>query len=148
MLMIYLNQLKLSNRTGQECKTNVQKWWFQLNKILWNSKEDVETISGCDGKGTGECWWKSSEFFTCLSFHWLSVKFTTEYPVLSYLTGIVFMIIWQMFHGRICLNSVLLLVFVNFVSGFKLELMYISLIISIRSILVHLHGFHLLELLP
>ena len=38
-----------------------------------------------------------------------------------------------MFHGRISLNSVLLLLLVNFVSGFRLELMYISLIVSIRS---------------
>ena len=30
-----------------------------------------------------------------------------------------------MFHGRISLNSVLLLLLVNFVSGFRLELMYI-----------------------
>ena len=33
-----------------------------------------------------------------------------------------------MFHGRISLNSVLLLVLLNFVNGFMLELMYISLI--------------------
>ena len=38
--------------------------------------------------------------------------------------------IWVMFHGRISLNSVTLLLLVNFVSGFRLELMYISLIIS------------------
>ena len=48
------------------------------------------------------------------------------------LIGMVFVIIWEMFHGRISLNSVLLLLLVNFVSGFRLELMYISLIISIR----------------
>ena len=42
------------------------------------------------------------------------------------------MIIWKMFHGRISLNSVLLLLLVNFVSGFRLELMYISFIESIR----------------
>ena len=30
---------------------------------------------------------------------------------------------------------------VNFVGGFRLELMYISLILSIRSSLTHLHGF-------
>ena len=35
-------------------------------------------------------------------------------------------------HGRISLNSALLLLLVNFVSWFKLELMYISLIVSIR----------------
>ena len=38
--------------------------------------------------------------------------------------------------------------FVHFVSGFRLELMYISLIISIRSNLTHLHGFQQLLLLP
>ena len=48
--------------------------------------------------------------------------------------------------GRISLNSVLLLLLVNFVSGFRLKLMYISLIKSIRSSLTHLHGFQLLVL--
>ena len=45
------------------------------------------------------------------------------------------------------LNSVLLLLLVNFVSGFRLELMYISLIVSIRSNLTYLHGFQQLILL-
>ena len=36
----------------------------------------------------------------------------------------------------------------DFVSGFRLELMYISLIESIRSSLTHLHGFQLFVLLP
>ena len=49
------------------------------------------------------------------------------------LTGIVFKTISEMFHGRIPLNSVLLLLLVNYVSGFRLELMYISLIASISS---------------
>ena len=44
-------------------------------------------------------------------------------------------------HWRISLNSVLLLLLVNFVSGFRLELMYISLIISERSSLTHFHVF-------
>ena len=35
----------------------------------------------------------------------------------------------------------------DFVSGFRLELMYISLIESIRSSLTYLHGFQLLVLL-
>ena len=51
------------------------------------------------------------------------------------------------FHGRIYLNSVLLLLLVNFMSGFRLELMDKSLIVSIRSSLTHLHGFQLLVLL-
>ena len=41
-----------------------------------------------------------------------------------------------------------LLLLVNFVSVFRLELMYISLIENIRSSLIHLHGFQLLVLLP
>ena len=36
----------------------------------------------------------------------------------------------------------------EFVSGFRLELMYISLIESIRSSFTHLHGIQLLVLLP
>ena len=51
-------------------------------------------------------------------------------------------------HGRIFLSSLLLLLLVNFVSGFRLELMYISLTENIRSSLIHLHGFQLLVLLP
>ena len=54
----------------------------------------------------------------------------------------------KMFHGRISLNLVLLLLLVNFVSGFRLELMYIYHIENIRSSLIHLHGFQLLVLLP
>ena len=57
------------------------------------------------------------------------------------------MIILEMFHGRISLSLVLLLLLVNFVSGFTLELMYISLIENTRSSLTHLYGFQLLELL-
>ena len=64
------------------------------------------------------------------------------------LTRTVFMIVWEMFYAKISLNSVLLLLLVNFVSGFNLEFMYISLIESIRSSFGHLHGFQLLLLLP
>ena len=53
-----------------------------------------------------------------------------------------------MFHGKIFLSLVLLNLLMNFVSGFRLVLMYISIIISIRSGLTHLHSFQLLELLP
>ena len=41
-----------------------------------------------------------------------------------------------------------MLLLVNFVSGFRLEFMYMSFIESIRSRLFHLHGFQLLVLLP
>ena len=44
------------------------------------------------------------------------------------------------------LNMVLLLLLVNFVSGSKLELMYISFTVITRSSLTHLHGFQLLAL--
>ena len=54
---------------------------------------------------------------------------------------------WLTYSGG-TLNLVLLLLLVNFVSGFRLELMYISLIVSIRSNLTHLHGFQQLVLLP
>ena len=48
----------------------------------------------------------------------------------------------------ISINSVLLLLLVSFRSGFKLALMYVSLIVSIRSNLTHLLGFQQLVLLP
>ena len=50
-------------------------------------------------------------------------------------------------HGRISLRSVLLLLLVNFMSGFRLELIYISLIENIRSSLTHLHVLQLPVLL-
>ena len=56
------------------------------------------------------------------------------------LIGMVFVIIREMFHGKISLNLVLVLLLVNFMSGFRLELIYISLIENIRSSLIHLHG--------
>ena len=46
------------------------------------------------------------------------------------------------------IDLVLLLLLVNFVSGFRLELMYISLIENIRLSLSHLHGFQLPVLMP
>ena len=64
------------------------------------------------------------------------------------LIGTVFVIICERFQGRIYLNLVLLLLLVNFVGGFRLELMYISLNEGIRSSLTHLHGFQLLVLQP
>ena len=86
-----------------------------------------------------------------LTFHQTQNKiphFTSLLMTILVLIGIIFVIIWDMFHGKISLNSVLLLLLVNFVSGFTLELMYISLIISIRSSLDYLHGFQLLLPMP
>ena len=60
------------------------------------------------------------------------VHFTVWPMTILVLIGMVFTIISEMFHERISLNSVVLLLLVNFVSGFRLELMYISLIVSIK----------------
>ena len=64
----------------------------------------------------------------CRSFHWLSVKLTIECPVSSHSLwlfpcwlGPVLMIIWETFHGEISLNSVVLLLILDFVSGYRLE---------------------------
>ena len=54
----------------------------------------------------------------------------------------------EMFHGSVSLYSVLLLLLVNFVSGFRLELTHIFLKESITSSLTYLHGFQMLVLLP
>ena len=45
--------------------------------------------------------------------------------LLSVLIGMVFVFIWEMLHGRVSLNSVALLLPANFVSVFRLELIYI-----------------------
>ena len=81
-----------------------------------------------------------------LTFHHIHSRMSSAIALL--MIGTVYVIIWEMFHGRISLNLVLLLLLVNFVSGFRLELMYISLIESIRSSLTHFHGFQQLVLLP
>ena len=54
-----------------------------------------------------------------------------------------------MFYGSIFINSMLLLLLlVTFVKGFRLELMYITLIVNVRPILNYLtRGFELLVLL-
>ena len=52
-----------------------------------------------------------------------------------------------MFHGNISLNSVLLLLLVNFMSGFRLELIVLHLKYKVK-LHAHLHGFRLLALLP
>ena len=63
------------------------------------------------------------------------------------LIGTAFVIIQEMLLEKIFLSSALLLLPVNFVSWFNLALMYITLIVSTRSSLTHLHGFQLLILL-
>ena len=54
------------------------------------------------------------------------------------LIGVVFVIIWEMFHGRISLYSMLLLLLLNFVSGFRLELICKCLMISGKASLISL----------
>ena len=54
--------------------------------------------------------------------------FIAQLMTILVLNRMAFMIIRQMFHGRLLLSLMLLLLLGNFVSGFRLELMYISLI--------------------
>ena len=74
--------------------------------------------------------------------------FIAKLMTILVLNGTVFMYIWELLHGRISLNSVLLLLLMNFVSRLRLELMYVSLIINIRSSLTYLYVCQLLVLLP
>ena len=53
------------------------------------------------------------------------------------LIRMVFVITWEIFHGRISLNSVFLLLLANFLGGFRLKLMYISLNVSTTSSPTH-----------
>ena len=53
-----------------------------------------------------------------------------------------------MFHERISLDLVPLLLLLNFVSGSRLELRYISLIVNVRLLFIYFHGFQQLMLLP
>ena len=68
------------------------------------------------------------------------------------LTGIIFVMILLILHGRIYSNLLLLLLLANFGSESTLELMcnleLIFLIVNISSSLTHLYGFQLLVLLP
>ena len=86
-----------------------------------------------------------------LTFHHIQngmPRFIAQLMTILRVSGMVFVIILEIFHRRISLKSVLLLLPVNFVSGVGLELMYISHIEGIRSSLTHIHRFQLLVLLP
>ena len=108
-----------------------------------------------------------TSIYSIMTFLWLgSILLLSQFPLIFHyiynrmscfitfcitilvLIEMVFVIIWQIIHGKISLNSVLLLLLVNFVSGYRLELMCISLFKIVRSNLTHLHGFQLLVLLP
>ena len=102
----------------------------------------------------------------CLSLHWeILVMLLSQFPLTFYQIKKgcpissnsfwlfscwlwVFVTIWEMSHahGWISWSLVLMLLLVNFVNGFRLELMYVSLIVNTRSSLTHLRGFHLVVL--
>ena len=71
--------------------------------------------------------------------------FIAQLMTILALIWMVFMIIWEMFHGRISLNLVLLLLVLSFVSRSRLEIDLF--VVSIRWSLIHVHGFQLLQLL-
>ena len=70
------------------------------------------------------------------------------FPCMAYDILVVFRKVFVIIYGKVSLSLLLQMLLVNFVSRLKLELMYTSLIISMRSSLTNLHGFQLLELLP
>ena len=75
------------------------------------------------------CHWK---FWSCyyLSFQMGMSLFIAQLMAISVLTG---MVIWEILHCRTSLNSVFLLLVLDFVSGSMLELMYIYLVANICS---------------
>ena len=73
--------------------------------------------------------------------------FITQVITILVLIGMVSVIIREMFLRRIYLKLVLLLLLVNSLSGFILQLMYISLIVNVRSTLTNFHGLQLLVVL-
>ena len=84
-----------------------------------------------------------------LTFHHIQNGMPHFIPLLMtilMLIVMVFLIIWEIFYGRMSLNSVLLLLLVNFVSGSGWNDVYIPHRIrsSLRWSLTHLHGFQLL----
>ena len=75
------------------------------------------------------------------------LRFIARILVFHMLIGLVFVIITEMLHGRISFTWELLLLLLSFLNGLILELMYISLIGSIKSSHIQLCGFDFLVLL-
>ena len=78
--------------------------------------------------------------------------FIVQMVIILMLIETIFVIIKEMFHWRMSVKLIpllllLLLLVVNFVSGSRLELIHISLIINNRPRISHLYGFQLLVLL-
>ena len=80
-------------------------------------------------------------------YHNWDAPFYYKYLITFLLIGMVFVIISGMFHGRIYLTWMILLLKLCLRSEFRFKLMYVCLIESIRSILLYLHVFNLLLLL-
>ena len=77
--------------------------------------------------------------------------FIVQMVIILLLIDTIFVIIKEMFHGRMSVKLIplllLLLLLVNSVSGSRMKLIHISLIINIRSRISNLYGFQLLLLL-
>ena len=130
-IWVYVN---LFNRLKflAEIRTKLQKWtiFHNINTI---TQEDKIYFMFCPSLGD------KYPFFR-LQLHLMTICVLIE---------MVFVTIWETFHGRVSLNSVLLLLLlVDFLSDFRFDLMYTSFIASIRSSITYLHGFQLLVLLP
>ena len=117
--------------------------WVSLHWEILIIFSGVDT--GCSRHWRTDCGAQMSTFSFWIS-PWMP-HFIALLMTILVLIGTVFVIIREMFQGRMPLNLVLLQLLVNFVNGLRLKLMYISLIKSIRLSLTHLHGFQLLVLL-
>ena len=77
--------------------------------------------------------------------------FIVQMVIILLLIDTIFVVIKEMFHERMSVKVIplllLLVVVVNFVSGSRMKLIHISLIINIRSRISNLYGFQLLVLL-
>ena len=110
--------------------------WFVKNVYTWQILKDTFP------KENTAYWLEESLSKTnCLLTH-ICVSSLKQRPKQWQLSNLE---MYKSKHIKIHKSTLLLLV--NFVSEFRLELMYISLIISIRLSLIHLHGFQLLVLL-
>ena len=132
-----------------------QQFSWRKGTFISNSKPKWDwSCSLCKGSGASFCTDHITRKFSGFS-NIFSPGFTSRLILLSitmllvipFLIGIVFMIIWGMFHERIFLHSVLLWLLLDFVSKSTLESMHISFIINIRLGLLPLHTFQLLLLL-
>ena len=126
---------------------------FQISNDLVQMVSFPTWIPGCDSHSPAllDFFYTDPVFVLQLSsFHWkimimfLSqllltflqaqkgmLHFIAQLKTILVLIGAVFVIIWEMFHGSISLKLVLLLLVLNFMSGSRLELMYVALIINI-----------------